>query len=133
MITEQIKRFTVILSYLDGRTKKDVLENLSALSSHVDQYPYTANSQNKEDFNAVFATKLFERIYGHRYYFPQERADIQKSHIRDQRRMIIITSAIRDFTKATKEERTSVINDLTVVPKMTRLERFMNIFSNRNR
>lgn len=132
MLTENIKNFTVILSYLDQRIKKDVAENLTAFSNQVDQCSYTTKQQ-EADFSAFFATKMFERIYGHTYFFPEEVRDIQKCHIRDKKRMTIIVSAIRDFTNATKEERTNLINSLIPTRELTKLERFMRIFSAKNR
>ena len=112
MITEPIKRFIVMLNHLDKKTRDDVLENISAFSDRLNQYKFTISPQNRDDFNAVFATKLFECMYKHVYYFPQKRKNIQKFHIKDRRRMLIIASVVNNLTKITKEERMNFISNL---------------------
>ena len=133
MLTDNIKSFTVILSYLDKAIKKDVADNLTAFSNRIDQRSSYTTKQQEADFSAFFATKMFERIYGHDYYFPEEQKDIQKYHVRDRKRMIIIVSAVRDFAKATKEERIDFISSLTQSKQVTKLEKFMKFFSCKNR
>lgn len=128
MITDNIKNFTVILGYLDSRVKKDLVERLFAFSRHLENYSRDVDSIEHSDLNALFATKIFEFMYGHPYYFPQEKRDIQKKHIRDRQKMMIVISAVNDFTKATKVEREQILNQLTPKKESTAFKRFLNCF-----
>ena len=127
MITDGIKDFTVILGYLDSRVKQDLVERLSAFSRHIETCRNT-NSTEHSDLNALFATKLFEFIYGHPYYFPEDRKEIQRSHVRDRHKMMIVVSGITDFAKASKEEREQILKQLTPVKEVSTFQKIINRF-----
>ena len=67
-------------------------------------------------------------MYGHPYYFPQDKKDIQKRHIRDRHKMMIVVSGVSDFAKATKVEREQILDQLIPKKEPTMFEKLLNRF-----
>ena len=59
---------------------------------------------------------------------PEDRKEIQRSHVRDRHKMMIVVSGITDFAKASKEEREQILKQLTPVKEVSTFQKIINRF-----